>query len=96
MEGRIRRIRENVAESSFNCSKNIFWKFIMKNMNSKYFVNLQGIAKNKLENEGIVKKHIKVSKDCTFCKFERYFSFRREGDNSGRMFGLIGVKNNIT
>ena len=36
--------------------------------------------------------HIKVSKDCTFCQFEKYFSFRREGDKSGRMFGLIGVK----
>ena len=61
-------------------------------MNSKYFVNLQGIAKNKLENEVIVKKHIKVSEDCTFCQYERYFSFRREGDKSGRMFGLIGTK----
>ena len=61
-------------------------------MNSKYFVNLQGIAKNKLESEGILKKHIKVSEDCTYCQFERYFSFRREGDKSGRMFGLIGVK----
>ena len=67
-------------------------KFIKQNMKSKYFVNLQGIAKNKLENEGILKKHIKVSEDCTFCQFERYFSFRREGDKSGRMFGLIGVR----
>lgn len=67
-------------------------KFIEQNTNSKYYVNLQDIAKNKLENEGIVKKHIKVSKDCTFCQSERYFSFRREGDKSGRMFGLIGVK----
>ena len=67
-------------------------KFIKQNMNSKYFVNLQGIAKNKLENGGILKKHIKVSEECTFCQFEKYFSFRREGDKSGRMFGLIGVK----
>jgi len=67
-------------------------KFIKQNTNSKYSVNLQDIAKNKLENEGIVKKHIKVSEDCTFCQYERYFSFRREGDKSGRMFGLIGVK----
>ena len=67
-------------------------KFIKQNMNSKYFVNLQGIAKNKLEIEGILKKHIKVSEDCTYCQFERYFSFRREGDKSARMFGLIGVK----
>jgi len=67
-------------------------KFIKQNMNSRYFVNLQGIAKNKLEGEGIPKKHIRVSEDCTYCQFERYFSFRREGDKSGRMFGLIGVK----
>ena len=67
-------------------------KFIKQNIGSKYFVNLQGIAKKKLEHEGILKKHIKVSEDCTFCQFERYFSFRREGDKSGRMFGLIGVR----
>ena len=67
-------------------------KFIKQNIGSKYFVNLQGIAKKKLEHEGILKKHIKVSEDCTCCQFERYFSFRREGDKSGRMFGLIGVR----
>tara|TARA_B100001250_G_scaffold61209_1_gene47834 strand:+ start:3626 stop:4312 length:687 start_codon:yes stop_codon:yes gene_type:complete len=67
-------------------------KFIRQNINRKYHVNLQGIAKNKLEDEGILKKHIKISEDCTFCQFERYFSFRREGEKSGRMFGLIGVK----
>ena len=67
-------------------------KFIRQNINGKYNVNLQGIAKNKLEDEGILKKHIKISEDCTFCQFERYFSFRREGEKSGRMFGLIGVK----
>ena len=66
--------------------------FIKQNINSKYFVNLQGIAKNKLEYEGILKKHIKVSKDCTFCQLERYFSFRRDGKKSRRMFGLIGSK----
>ena len=67
-------------------------KFTKQNINSKYLVNLQGIAKKKIEHEGILKKYIKVSEDCTFCQFERYFSFRREGDKSGRMFGLIGVK----
>ncbi len=67
-------------------------KFIKQNRGTKYFVNLQGIAKNKLENEGIIKKHIKVSEDCTFCQIEKYFSYRRDGDKSGRMFGLIGVK----
>lgn len=67
-------------------------KFINRSSKSKYLVNLQGIAKKKIEQEGILKKYIKVSKDCTFCQFERYFSFRREGDKSGRMFGLIGVK----
>ena len=67
-------------------------KFIKQNMDSKYLVNLQGIAKNKLEYEGILKKHIKISEDCTFCQFERYFSFRREGEKSGRMFGLIGIR----
>ena len=67
-------------------------KFINRSSESKYLVNLQGIAKRKLEHEGILKKYIKVSEDCTFCQFEKYFSFRREGDKSGRMFGLIGLR----
>jgi hypothetical protein len=30
---------------------------------------------------------------CTFCENDRFYSFRREGNGVGRIFGVIGVRN---
>tara|TARA_B110000438_G_scaffold196430_1_gene187999 strand:- start:775 stop:1461 length:687 start_codon:yes stop_codon:yes gene_type:complete len=67
-------------------------KHKQKKDNGRYSINLQKIAKEKLCSEGVLEKHINISNDCTFCLEDRYFSFRREGEKAGRMFGLIGVR----
>ncbi len=47
--------------------------------NNKYFSDLKKIAKEKIIKMGAVKKNIEISKDCTYCKKNKYSSFRREG-----------------
>jgi len=66
--------------------------FTNKKSNGKYSVDLQGILKKRLKFHGFLNKNINVLKDCTFCENSKYFSFRREGSQAGRMFGLIGTK----
>lgn len=44
----------------------------------KTFVDLQGIAKEQLQNAGIPETNIETSALCTFCDSEKFFSYRRD------------------
>ena len=55
-------------------------------------VDLQKIAFDELSNIGFAKNQIKISNDCSFCESDIYFSYRRDGDGTGRMIGLIGFE----
>ena len=52
-------------------------------------VNLQKIAFEELRSIGFDKKRIKINSDCSFCKKNNYYSYRRDGANTGRMIGVI-------
>jgi copper oxidase (laccase) domain-containing protein len=56
----------------------------------KYKVDLQMHAFNDLQDIGFEKINISISTDCTYCEVEKYHSYRRDGEISGRMIGLIG------
>ena len=66
--------------------------FTNKKISGKYSVDLQGILNQRLKFHGFLSRNINIIKDCTFCEKSKYFSFRREGSQAGRMFGLIGTK----
>lgn len=68
-----------------------FDNFILKRDN-KLFVDLAGIAKENLTQIGLA-DNIKMSKDCTFCLNNEYFSYRKEkAELEGEMLGFIGLK----
>ncbi len=51
-------------------------------------VDLAGINRRHLLQAGVT--NIWVSGECTFCRSERFFSFRREREQAGRMLSYIG------
>jgi len=59
---------------------------------SKRYLNLSGYLKQQLFSLKIPTEQIQVNLDCTKCNPEKYFSYRRDGDKSGRMLGIIGVR----
>ena len=59
---------------------------------NKFKVDLQKLAFDKFVDIGFKAKNIYRLDDCTLCNSEKYFSFRRDGETAGRMFGLIGAK----
>ena len=67
-------------------------KFVKPKKTGKYMVDLQKIAFDELSNIGFAKNQIKISNDCSFCESDIYFSYRRDGDGTGRMIGLIGFE----
>ncbi|PHI20141.1 polyphenol oxidoreductase [Lewinellaceae bacterium SD302] len=61
----------------------------------KYFVDLSAYNHEQLTNAGVPTKQIEVSPDCTVVNNDRYFSYRRESGETGRMLAVIGLKNNL-
>ena len=44
----------------------------------KNYINLKDIAKKQLEAAGLKQKDIDISPICTYCRSDKYFSFRRD------------------
>jgi len=59
---------------------------------SKRLLNLSGYVNQQLISMGIPEKQIYRHGDCTKCNYNHYFSFRRDGEKSGRMMGIIGIR----
>lgn len=57
-----------------------------------YMLDLKQINRKIMLEAGILSDHIEVSKWCTHCHPEYFFSHRRDGMPSGRMASWIGIK----
>jgi YfiH family protein len=61
--------------------------------NSKYFLDLKKDILNQLLTAGLDKENIEVTPYCTFRDKKLFHSHRREKGLTGRMFGVIGMRN---
>lgn len=66
--------------------------FVDSESYSKPHVDIKGFLREELEQHGLNTSRIDVDNDCTFDDEQHYYSYRREGDESGRMFGLIQLR----
>ncbi len=57
----------------------------------KYFIDLKEANKKQLLDFGVPHEHIEVSPYSTYEHNERYFSYRKEKGQTGRMLGVIGM-----
>ena len=86
-------IGPSIQKCCFEVSKDIIDKFPSWSMrptrSGKFVVNLQKIAFEELRSIGFDRKRIKINSDCSFCKKNNYYSYRRDGEKTGRMIGVI-------
>lgn len=87
------KVNQEVYETF--CNKNptcqdAFIKCLDQFPNNVYFANIYGLASIFLQQSGINK--IYGSKHCTFTQKDLFFSYRRDGEKSGRMASLIYLK----
>lgn len=61
--------------------------FIKYKQNKKAYINLQEIIKYQLENESV--EDIDYSNLCTCCEEKDFFSYRRDGEKTGRMGAFL-------
>ncbi len=65
-------------------------KFYSK-IDVKHFkVNLQKWALSQILDSNIKAENVSISKHCTYCDKSKYYSYRRDGGNTGRMYAMIG------
>ncbi|MGM0546849.1 MAG: peptidoglycan editing factor PgeF [Bacteroidota bacterium] len=57
----------------------------------KPHVDLKNVIKHQLTNEGVKPDHIEIREECTIDEADDFYSYRREGDQSGRMLALIRI-----
>ena len=87
-----------ISQDSFEVGEEIRDKYIAKDNrftssfktnSGKHFLDLYSAAKLVLNNFDIYK--ISGGNECTFKQEDEYFSYRRDGKNSGRMVNLIWI-----
>ena len=64
-------------------------RFVDYNTYQKPHLNLKGFIKHQLVECGLVSESIEMHAGCTVQEEEHYYSYRREGTQSGRMMGII-------
>ncbi|MCX6640130.1 MAG: peptidoglycan editing factor PgeF [bacterium] len=56
-----------------------------------YLLNLSQTNKTQLESAGVPSRNIAIDNRCTYCHPDLFFSYRREGKDTGRNFAAIGI-----
>ncbi|MDP2940876.1 MAG: peptidoglycan editing factor PgeF [Candidatus Omnitrophota bacterium] len=59
---------------------------------NRLFLDLAALNKREALDAGVGEKNILDSGVCTICRNEEFFSFRREGDASGRMISVVMLR----
>lgn len=64
----------------------------IKDGKQKYYIDTIGINKRELINLGILEENIYLSNVCTKCSSDTYYSYRVQGQDSGRNVTLVCMK----
>ena len=67
-------------------------KYVFKTkQKNKRLLNLETYLIDILKRQGVLRENIHSTGICTKCSEDEYYSFRRNGNKSGRMLGVIGL-----
>jgi hypothetical protein len=64
--------------------------YAMQNIEGRHCLNVNAILLRQLKDAGV--EHIEVMPYCTSCEKERFFSYRAEAGRTGRLAGIIMLK----
>ena len=67
-------------------------RYLDRSGEPKPHLDLKLVNRDLLLQAGLLSLQIEVSDACTICTEELYHSFRRDGQKSGRMLGVIGLR----
>lgn len=88
-------IGPGISGENFEVGKDVWEMFPEEyrlQKNNKYYVDLKKNNYDQLINSGLLHTNIEVSPYCTYKEKEFFHSYRRDGALSGRMLGVIGIR----
>lgn len=89
-------IGPGISRDKFEVGKEVTVLFDKKYVNStgdKFYIDLKSNLLDQLIALGIQNNNIEFSGLCTYCEEGYLHSYRRDREKSGRMFSVIGMKN---
>jgi YfiH family protein len=69
-----------------------FDREFVRAVGGKYYLDLKQANLQQLCSAGVFPRNVEVSPHCTICRPDLFHSYRRDGDHSGRMMAVIGLK----
>ena len=67
-------------------------KYVKQKSVGKFMVDYKRLLLMELNSFGFSNDKIKITDDCSYCREDMYFSYRRDGANTKRMIGFIGFE----
>lgn len=77
-----------VGQEIYKESKELALEYAITKKENSYYLDVSKILQRQLLESGIKKENIELSKECTCCKNDKYFSYRADGV-TGRFCGVI-------
>ena len=77
-----------VGPEIFEETKELSLEYSISKRENNYYLNVSDILKTQLLNSGVKKENIEMSRECSCCKNNKYFSYRANGI-TGRFAGVI-------
>ncbi len=84
-----------ICQSNYEVGEEVINQFdsrYVKKVNDKLYLDLISANYDMLSEHGVPEENIEVSQMCSFQETDLLHSYRREGEKSGRAFGIIGMK----
>jgi polyphenol oxidase len=91
-------IAPSISQKNYEVGEEVAFLFDEKYLikkNRKYHVDLQSVNQDIMLKFGLLKKNIQVSSLCSYQMKDLLHSYRRDGEISGRAFGIIAMKNKL-
>lgn len=67
-------------------------KFLLPDVPGHFKLDILANIIEQIQKEGVLLNNLEWETTCTHCAADLYYSYRRDGKQSGRMMGLIGLK----
>ena len=80
-----------VGEEIYEEANNLNLEYAIQKRENKYYLDVNAILKKQLLDAGVEEKNIDISKECTSCFKDKYFSYRASGI-TGRFCGIIMLR----
>jgi len=87
----IKKCCYEVGYEIYKETKELNLEYAINQKDNKYFLDINSILKSQLIKAGIKIENIEISKECTSCLTNKYFSYRAE-KTTGRFAGVIFMR----